>query len=69
MSVSPGNNRNRFLLPEMNTKFNYTLVLDLDETLVHFESKERKFKVRPNCISFLRNLSLHYEIIIFTAAS
>jgi CTD small phosphatase-like protein 2 len=44
-------------------------VLDLDETLVHFEAKERKFKIRPNCITFLKNLSKIYEIVIFTAAS
>ena len=28
----------------------YTLVLDLDETLVHFISREKKFKLRPGCI-------------------
>ena len=28
----------------------YTLVLDLDETLVHFVSREKKFKLRPGCI-------------------
>ena len=41
----------------------------MDETLVHFEAKERKFKIRPNCITFLKNLSRIYEIVIFTAAS
>jgi CTD small phosphatase-like protein 2 len=50
-------------------KFNYTLVLDLDETLVHFEANERKFRLRPGCLAFLRNLSTIYEIIVFTAAS
>ena len=36
------------ILPE--TKHEYTLVLDLDETLVHFVAKEKKFKLRPGCI-------------------
>ena len=38
------------LLPEMDSKREYTLVLDLDETLVHFVAKEKKFKLRPGCI-------------------
>ena len=45
------------------------MVLDLDETLVHFEQAERKFKIRPNCITFLKTLSQYYELVIFTAAS
>jgi len=49
-------------------KFSYTLVLDLDETLVHFDVRRRIFKVRPLCIRFLEELSLVYEIVIFTAA-
>ena len=44
-------------------------MLDLDETLVHFEASERKFKIRPNCITFLKTLSQYFEIVIFTAAS
>lgn len=41
----------------MNANYKYTLVLDLDETLVHFEASERKFKIRPNCMTFLKTLS------------
>lgn len=49
-------------------RFSMTLVLDLDETLVHFDVRRRIFKVRPLCIRFLEELSLLYEIVIFTAA-
>lgn len=49
-------------------RFAYTLVLDLDETLVHFDVRRRIFKVRPLCIRFLEELSLLFEIVIFTAA-
>lgn len=62
----------------------YTLVLDLDETLIHFvsaaEEKGAKDKtmglegdndyfymVRPWCHKFLKELSLHFEIVLFTA--
>jgi len=59
------------LLPERspeNTK-KPTLVLDLDETLIHFVSNEKKFKLRPGCLHFLREMSQLYEVIVFTAAA
>lgn len=69
VSTSPVQTQKQFILPSMNPKFEYTLVLDLDETLVHFEAAERKFKLRPNCVTFLKTLSTYFEIVIFTAAS
>jgi TFIIF-interacting CTD phosphatase-like protein len=49
----------------------YTLVLDLDETLLHYFEKseyEGELRIRPGADEFLKLLSEHYEIIIFTAA-
>lgn len=48
----------------------YTLVLDLDETLVHFEEigDAGQFFIRPFANEFLDELSELYEIVIFTAA-
>ncbi|KAL4476434.1 hypothetical protein ABPG74_010167 [Tetrahymena malaccensis] len=48
----------------------YTLVIDLDETLVHYQELDDggQFLVRPYAETFLEEMSEYYEIIIFTAA-
>jgi len=59
----------------------YTLVLDLDETLIHLECDEDADKdgddqnedsiyylIRPGAIRFINELSKYFEIVIFTAA-
>ena len=53
---------------------NYTLVLDLDETIIHFKvnpnnESEGVLRVRPGIFEFLETIGKYYEIIIFTAAT
>ena len=57
-------------LPKSRQGNTYSLILDLDETLVHYEEKGNKckFLIRPYTYKFLENMSKYYEIIIFTAA-
>ncbi len=60
------------LLPPLEKEKNniYTLVLDLDETLVHFfyTPSGGTFLIRPYCLEFLNKMSKIFEIVIFTAA-
>lgn len=55
-------------MPPVADHYEYTLVLDLDETLVHFDQKKRQFRVRPCALKFLREMAKYYEVVIFTAA-
>ena len=57
------------ILPSINPKFKYTLVLDLDETLEHaiIHKGKTNILIRPYVFDFLNNLKDKYEIIAFTA--
>jgi Dullard-like phosphatase family protein len=60
-----------FLPPLDIKKYTYTLVVDLDETLVHYiEEENRAFvQVRPYADYFLTEMGKYFEIVIFTAAA
>ena len=61
------------LLPEeIEGKKKFTLVLDLDETLISFRFNEKKrgiVKMRPGLHKFLKAIRNKYELIIFTAGT
>ena len=50
----------------------YTLILDLDETLVHFQIKSSKggtLRARPYLFGFLEEMGHYYELVIWTSAT
>ena len=57
-------------LPRLDrARSHYTLVLDLDETLVHFFEDKNTVRVRPYTVHFLKEMSKYYELVIFTAGT
>lgn len=57
-------------LPAKKGRHRFTIVLDLDETLVHFEEvgDNGQFLVRPYAQQFLTEMGKYFEVVIFTAA-
>ena len=61
-----------YLPEEIEGQKKFTLVLDLDETLISFRFNEKKrgiVKMRPGLHKFLKALKNKYELIVFTAGT
>ena len=61
-----------YLPEEIEGKKKFTLVLDLDETLICFRFNEKKrgiVKIRPGLHKFLKAIRNKYELIVFTAGT
>ena len=69
------NNFKNIPAPYIRTKNNknYSLVLDLDETLIHFKpgtnNEEGVVRIRPGVTEFLEEIGKFYELIIFTTGT
>ena len=71
LNLAPGMEipKSPFLPEKPMDEKEYTLVLDLDETLIHFvdEPNNNHFLTRPGAVEFLEEMNKYYEIVIFTA--
>ena len=71
-SISSNQNNQKSFLPPINKyKYKYTLVVDLDETLIHsFKINNKEiYVIRPYAFEFLNELYQKFEIIVFTAGT
>ena len=70
------NNYSR-ILPYRNNKYKYSLILDLDETLIYLQKdyylfnnnyniKTKNLTLRPGLIDFLKKMKQKYELILFS---
>ena len=63
------NNKNiQYLLPKIKNNYEYSLVLDLDGTLISYQKDSSNIILRPGLNSFLKNMKKNYELILFTSA-
>ena len=71
MGLPPGTEipKSPFLPEKAVEEKEYTLVLDLDETLIHFVDMgpDSYFLIRPGAQDFLEEMNKYYEIVVFTA--
>ena len=64
-----------FILPPIKNNYNYTLILNLDETLIYFNKRfpsqlgGNKLILRPNIKEFLHEMKNLFELIIFSDTS
>ena len=56
-------------MPPLRGSKEYTLVLDLDETLVHYYEEKNMVLIRPYASEFLQRMAAFYEVVIFTAGT
>ncbi|CDW71328.1 nli interacting factor-like phosphatase family protein [Stylonychia lemnae] len=59
-------------LPPISSNREYTLVMDLDETLIHYDVDDQEqegfYLIRPGALKFLYEMKHFFEIVVFTAA-
>ena len=76
------NNKKIYLLPKIKKCYKYSLVLDLDETLISFPQKFKNYNInnstntlntrvifRPGLNAFLKNMKQFYELILFSSGT
>ena len=76
-NINNSNKLNQYYLPPIKSYYKYTLVLDLDETLVYFQkdnifssnynlNKSGTLIFRPGLLEFLNKMKPLYELVLFS---
>ncbi len=71
MSPDP-NTIKRCLLPPIRADREFSLILDLDELLIHYEADSKgggRIHTRPNLRWFLQTVSEHFEIVVYSTST
>ena len=63
------NQRIKYILPKIKNCYEYSLVLDLDETLISYQKELASVILRPGLKEFLHRMKKIYELILFTSAT
>ena len=63
------NQRMKYILPKIKKCYEYSLVLDLDETLISYQKETSSVILRPGLKEFLHRMKKIYELILFTSAT
>ena len=69
ISNNINNKKIQYLLPKIKNNYEYSLVLDLDGTLISYQKDSSNIILRPGLNSFLKNMKKNYELILFTSAT
>ena len=64
--INNNNNNNKNFLPQIKPKYKYSLIINIDETLIYYNSDKNKIILRPNIFYFLSKMKEIYEIIFFS---
>ena len=67
-NIKQRNQRVKYLLPKIKIGYEYSLVLDLDDTLIKFNQNISSVILRPGLKDFLHRMKKIYELILFTSA-
>ena len=68
-NVNNNNQRIKYILPKIKNCYEYSLVLDLDETLISYQKDISSIILRPGLKEFLHRMKKIYELILFTSAT
>ena len=56
----------KYYIPPIKPKYKYTILINMDETLIYYNKNINKIILRPNLFNFLSKIKQMYELIAFS---